>query len=425
MAIPCTHPADLLVLFMQRIYDKGLTTTSGGNLSIMDHEGNIWITPAAVDKGTLTPKDMVCVHPDGTWEGIHRPSSELPFHRSIYHLRPDLKAVLHAHPPALVSFSIVRKVPRLDLIPSIGPVCGHAQVAAYAVPGSEELGKNIGKVFADGCDIAILENHGVCIGAPDLATAYCRFETLNYTAQLEILAAKLGGAKPQKQAVTNCHTAMEDFTPELPSAEEASARRDMIALLRRGYRLGLFTATHGTFSLRLSDGSFLMTPYGKDRAYLEEGDLVRVLDSKKEAGKTPSRAVRLHRLIYENNPHVRTVLQAHPLHAMAFAVTEGVLDPKIMPESYVFLRDICKLPFDRMYTDPVAFSRQFGPKNPAFLVENDCVMVTGDSLLQAFDRLEVLELTARSIMDSYVLGQIVQISDEEIKDVKKAFHLED
>ncbi|MBR6921150.1 MAG: class II aldolase/adducin family protein, partial [Clostridia bacterium] len=106
MNIEYMHPADQLVMFMQRIYDKGLTTTSGGNLSIMDRDGNIWITPASVDKGTLTRNDIVCVKPDGEITGNHKPSSELPFHQSVYKMRPDIRAVLHAHPPALVAFSI-------------------------------------------------------------------------------------------------------------------------------------------------------------------------------------------------------------------------------------------------------------------------------------------------------------------------------
>ena len=92
MNINYIHPADQLVMFMQRIYDKGLTTTSGGNLSIMDNEGNIWITPASVDKGTLTRNDIICVKPDGTVVGPHKPSSEFPFHASVYKMRPDLKA---------------------------------------------------------------------------------------------------------------------------------------------------------------------------------------------------------------------------------------------------------------------------------------------------------------------------------------------
>ena len=112
MNIQYIHPADQLVMFMQRIYDKRLTTMSGGNLSIRDDDGNIWITPAGVDKGTLTRRDIICVKPDGTVIGPHKPSSELPFHISVYKMRSDLHAVLHAHPPALVAFSIVRQCPR-------------------------------------------------------------------------------------------------------------------------------------------------------------------------------------------------------------------------------------------------------------------------------------------------------------------------
>lgn len=157
MNIQYIHPADQLVMFMQRIYDKGLTTMSGGNLSIRDTEGNIWITPAGIDKGTLTRRDIICVRPDGTCEGPHKPSSELPFHQSVYRQRPELNAVLHAHPPALVAFSIVRKLPNLDLIPTVRQICKDAKIATYAVPGSQALGAEIGKVFAQDCNIALLE----------------------------------------------------------------------------------------------------------------------------------------------------------------------------------------------------------------------------------------------------------------------------
>ena len=85
------HPADQLVMIMKRIYEHGLTTTSGGNLSIKDDNGDIWITPAGIDKGTLTRADIICVKPDGTRIGPHTPSSELPFHQSVYSRRPDIK----------------------------------------------------------------------------------------------------------------------------------------------------------------------------------------------------------------------------------------------------------------------------------------------------------------------------------------------
>ena len=428
MNIQYIHPADQLVMFMQRIYDRGLTTMSGGNLSIMDTDGNIWITPAGVDKGTLTRRDIICVHPDGSCEGPHKPSSELPFHASVYRMRPDLHAVLHAHPPALVAFSTVRRLPSLDLLPTVRRICKDVRIATYALPGSEELGANIGKVFADGCDIALLENHGVCVGAPDMFTAFQRFETLNYTATLETLAGRIGTvhelpADAGRITETNAHTKMDDFIPHSHTAEELAARRDMITLIHRSYQMGLFTATHGTYSVRLSDGSFIITPFGCDRAYLEEDDLVRVKSGMKELGKTPSRAVYLHQKIYDSNPDIHAVLIAHPLHAMAFAVTDTRFDARTIPESYILLRNVRKLPYDLIYTAPDTVASEFDDAHPVLMTENDCVVVTGNSLLQAFDRLEVMESTAHSILDSLALGPIAYISDDEVEDLKVAFNL--
>ncbi|MBO7727820.1 MAG: class II aldolase/adducin family protein [Oscillospiraceae bacterium] len=430
MNIQYIHPADQLVMFMQRIYDKGMTTMSGGNLSIKDSDGNVWITPGSVDKGTLTRKDIICVHPDGSMEGPHKPSSELPFHLSVYKMRPDLSAVLHAHPPALVAFSVVRKTPNLDLLPTVRQICRDVQIATYDVPGSEALAEQIGKVFARGCDIAILENHGVCVGAPDMFTAFQRFETLNYTAQLEILANKLGTihALPENAYLSgeaNFQARMDDFIPHSYSSEELAARRDMITLIRRSYQMGLFTATHGTYSVRLSDGSFLITPYGIDRAYLREEDLVRIKAGMKEVGKEPSRAVGMHQKIYEAHPDVNAILLAHPVHAMAFAVTDAKFDARTIPESYIQLRNVKKLPYEDIYKNPDAIISEFTPTHPAAIVENDCVIVTGSNLLNAFDRLEVMESTANSILNTCDLGEIVHISDKEIEDLKIAFNFED
>ncbi len=430
MNINYIHPADQLVMFMQRIYDKGLTTTSGGNLSIMDDDGNIWITPAGVDKGTLTRNDIICVKPDGTTVGPHKPSSEYPFHAAVYKMRPDLRAVLHAHPPALVSFSTVRQSPNLDLLPSVRKVCPQVQIAVYAVPGSDQLGENIGKCFAEGCDIVLLENHGVCIGAEDMFTAFKRFETLDYSANLEILARRIGTpnslpAEAARVTQTTTHLKMDDFIPRSHSSEELAARRDMITLIRRSYRQGLFTATHGTYSVRLSDGSFIITPFGLDRAYLQEEDLVRVKAGMKEQGKTPSRAVGLHQKIYETHPDIHAILLAHPVHAMAFAVSNTKFDPRTIPESYILLRDVKRLPYGEIYTEQEKTAREFDAAHPAVMVDNECVIVTGETLLKAFDRLEVMESTAHSIINSSAIGNIVHISDQEVEDLKVAFDLVD
>lgn len=89
------HPADQLIMIMQRIYGYGMTTTSGGNLSILDDNGDIWITPGGVDKGSLTRSDIIRVKADGTVVGDHNPSSEFPFHKLVYQSRPDILSLIH------------------------------------------------------------------------------------------------------------------------------------------------------------------------------------------------------------------------------------------------------------------------------------------------------------------------------------------
>src|SRR5271154_5511680 len=95
------HPRAELTETLERIYAYKMTTTSGGNLSIRDQNGDIWITPARIDKGSLRRDDFGGIHADGGMEGLHKPSSEHPFHQSIYKMRPDIHAIVHAHPVAL------------------------------------------------------------------------------------------------------------------------------------------------------------------------------------------------------------------------------------------------------------------------------------------------------------------------------------
>lgn len=430
MNIQYIHPADQIVMFMQRVYDKKLTSMSGGNLSIRDNEGNIWITPASIDKGSLTRRDIICVRPNGDCEGPHAPSSELPFHRSVYKLRPDLNAVLHAHPPALVAFSVVRRLPELNLTPTVRYMCKNIKMAAYAIPGSQALSAEVGKVFEQGCNIALLENHGVCVGAADMLTAFQQFETLNYAAELEALATRRGEIRPLSETAcqmskTSVCSELRNVSPQPRSSEELAARRDLIALIRRSYKMGLFTAAQGTYSTRLSDGSFIITPLHADPAYLEADDLVRIQDGAKEPGKTPDADVLLHQKIYDKNPQIGAIAFAQPVHSMVFAVTDMPFDTRTIPESYILLRDVKRIPFEAAYQNLDDVAAEFDNAHPVLLVENKSVMVTGASMLQVFDRLEVMEMTAASILKAQALGTIAHIPSDEIAALKTAFHLED
>lgn len=428
MKFELLHPADQIVMIMERIYRYGMTTTSGGNISILDDNGDIWITPSGIDKGSLRRNDIIRVKPDGTIEGIHKPSVELPFHEMIYQKRPDIKAIIHAHPPALVAFSIVRKIPNTRLIPNVHLICGQVGIAEYGLPGSRDLGKKIAAQFEKGFKTVILENHGVVTGGKNLFEAFMAFETLDFCAKLELKARRLGNPRSltdrhieiskNKQDVT-----LNEFIPKRFTSEEREARRNMCQLIHRAYDQQLFTSTQGTFSQRLSDGSFIITPYGLDRKYLQEEDLVRIENGWKEAGKTPSRSVLLHKAIYDKHPHINSVLIAHPPNIMAFAVTDANFETKTIPESYIMLRNIPKLPFGCTFMQPEMTADAFSKEISVVLVENDCVIITGSSLLNAFDKLEVAEYSAKAIIAARDLGELVTINDEQVAEIEKAFKL--
>lgn len=421
------HPADQLVMLMERVYNYGMTTTSGGNLSILDENGDIWITPGSVDKGSLTRADIIQVKPDGTIIGNHKPSSEFPVHERIYRTRPDIKGILHAHPPALVAFSIVRKIPETNLIPNFSVVCGTVSMAPYDVPGSIGLSVKIANEFEKGHNCVMLENHGVFVGASDIFKAFMAFETLDYCARLQIEASKIGTIHPLSEKHVSIsrekqNVRMGEFINANISSEEKAARRDMCKFIRRAYDQQLFTSAQGTFSVKLSDGSFIITPYQKDRKYLEESDLVRILGNWKEEGKNPSRSAILHQKIYEKHPEISSVIIAHAPNIMAFAVTDAEFDSRTIPESYIMLRNVKKVPFGASFMQPDMVADMFDNMTPIVLVDNDCVIVTGSSLLNAFDKLEVIEYSAKAVVATHSLGDVVAISDKEVKDLRKAFN---
>ena len=271
------HPRDQLVAITNRIYHNGMTTLSGGNLSIRDEDDNIWITPAGVDKGNLTPRDIICVKPDGTRLGPHSPSSELPFHRAIYALRPDLRAVVHAHAPALVSFSIVRETPKTNIIPQAHRVCGLVGYAPYALPGSEALGENIARTFAEGYNVVLLENHGIATGGLSLLNAFHRLETLDFCARTQLKAMGLGKISTLTEAQLLPFDVQYNLLPEFRhedfSSRERELRQEIIEIVHRAVERFLMISTEGVVSARLDADSFLITPTGCDRGSVDIEDL--------------------------------------------------------------------------------------------------------------------------------------------------------
>lgn len=418
------HPRDEIMQTMERIYRYRMTTTSGGNLSLREPDGSVWITPARVDKGGLTRDDIVCVRSDGSVEGKHPPSSELPFHQMIYEARPDIRGIVHAHAVALVAFSITGQVPNTHLFHQSAHVCGEAGFAPYALPGSANLGQNIADVFAAGFDSVLLENHGVVVGGNGLQNAFQRFETLEFTAKTTIKAKLLGKIRYLNDEQIDLPHHIEplpEFEREPPSSEEKELRRELCEFTRRGYQQRLFISTGGSFSARLDKESFLITPYQVDRHTLSVEDIVLVKNAKREAGKMPSRASRNHEAIYAAQPEISSILNAFPVNATAFGVTETELDSRTIPESYILLRDVGRLHYGGQFFHGEELARQVSLEKPIVLLENDGVLVVGKSVLETFDRLEVLESTAEAIINSRLVGRIAPMSNAVIDELKAAF----
>ena len=425
MNLELLHPQNRIAIIMDLIYKNGMTTTSGGNISIKDEDGNIWITPGGYDKGNLTPKDIVCVKIDGAVEGNHSPSSELPFHEAIYKLRPDLNAVIHAHPPALVSFSIVRQIPDTNIIPQTKKFCGPVGYAPYQLPGSDELGKSISDIFDQGYNSVIMENHGTVVGGSNLFKAFQRFETLEFCARSIINSRKLGGFY---SLTDDLISQFEQQDVELPEASETEyttdekrIRNEIYTYVKRACQQNLMISSHGTVSMRWRNNDFLITPTSLNRRFVGHSDIVQIKDGTREKGKYPSKAVHLHQQIYEAHPHINCIINTQPPGVMAFGISHRLFETRTIPESYILLKDIPFIEFgDHLYGKDVV-SKTISRETPIAIIKNDSVLVTGTNMLETFDRLEVAEFSAQSLIESSLLGDLVAIGQQEIDDLVRKF----
>jgi L-fuculose-phosphate aldolase len=420
------HPRDQIILIIDKIYRSGMTTTSGGNISIIDDNGDVWVTPSAIDKGTLRPTDIICVRKDGSIEGRHKPSSEYPFHIAIYKCRPDLKAIVHAHPPALVSFSIVRQIPNTNVLPQAKNVCGPIGYAPYEIPGSDELGAVIAEEFQKGVNAVIMENHGTVVGGKDLSDAFQRFETLEFCARTLIYGNTIGTPNylsdgqidEFEQQIPRLLPEQEDV--EHPS-DERSIREHIKKIVHRACDQGLMISSYGTVSVRWRGDDFLITPTNVARWDMQNMDIVQIKDGKREPGKLPSRGTWLHQEIYKRFPHVNSIILTQTPYLMAYSVTGQKINVRTIPESWIFLQDIPNVPFGSHFAGEEAILNTLSESTPAVIINNDSVLVTGDNLLGTFDKLEVAEFSAKSLTMGASLGKLVPINDEQVENLRKKF----
>jgi L-fuculose-phosphate aldolase len=176
----------------QRLYQSGFAAANDGNISVRLSEDRILTTPTGVSKGSLTPDMLVDVDLAGkVLVGDRLPSSELKMHLRIYAERPDVGAVVHAHPPYATAFAITGQPLNEPVIAEAVVTVGPIALAPYATPSTAAVADSIAPFLADH-DAILLSNHGALTYGHDLTSAHFRMESLEFYARLLALSRQLG-----------------------------------------------------------------------------------------------------------------------------------------------------------------------------------------------------------------------------------------
>lgn len=188
----------LLCAFGRRMWERGLVAGTDGNLSLRLGGDRFLITPSGVGKGFLEPEMLAVV--DGLGRTLEKspypPSSELPMHLCCYRERPDVNAVVHAHPAAATAFACARRpIQRPILEELLLTLGGVVPVAPYGRAGTKEIPAAIAPLLREH-NALLLSNHGALTLGPDLQTAYYRMESLEHGARIHLNALALGGGVP-------------------------------------------------------------------------------------------------------------------------------------------------------------------------------------------------------------------------------------
>jgi L-fuculose-phosphate aldolase len=174
------------------LFDKGFVAANDGNISVRISQNEILTTPTRVSKGFLKPDMLVKVNMDGeVIEGNLKPSSELKMHLRVYKERPEVGAVVHAHPPHATAFAIAGIPLNQAMMPESVVLLGTVPIAEYGTPSTEEIPNAVAK-YVKNHNALLLENHGALTWGADLYSAYFMMESLEFTARINFYVKLLG-----------------------------------------------------------------------------------------------------------------------------------------------------------------------------------------------------------------------------------------
>lgn len=177
------------------IWQKGWVAANDGNLTIRMDQERILATPTGVCKGLMHPDDLIVCNMQGKkLVGRKEQTSEIAMHLTVYGIRPDVGAVVHAHPPVATGYASAGKPLNLALLPEVIIGMGCVPLVQYGLPGTSELTEPMLPLIPK-YDALLMGNHGAVCYGEDLWKAFFRMETVEHFARISLVAELLGGAK--------------------------------------------------------------------------------------------------------------------------------------------------------------------------------------------------------------------------------------
>ncbi|MCQ2385141.1 MAG: class II aldolase/adducin family protein [Clostridia bacterium] len=175
-----------------KLYDKGFVAANDGNISVKVNDNEFYCTPTGVSKGDLTP-DMI-IRIDGTGkkiEGKLNPSSEIKMHLRVYKERPDVGAVVHAHPPVATAFTVAGVELDQYILPEAVLTIGNVPTCEYGTPSTMEIPDSL-MPYIQKHDAFLLKNHGALTVGCDLKKACFTMEEVEFNAKINLYARQIG-----------------------------------------------------------------------------------------------------------------------------------------------------------------------------------------------------------------------------------------
>lgn len=186
------HVREQLVHFGKLIHQQGFVSSCDGNLSVRLEDNTILSTPTGISKGMMSPEDMVQVDMQGRMiAGTRNVSSEIAMHLAIYHMRPDVNAVVHAHPVTATGFASAGMALDEPVCAEVVVTLGAVPLATYATTGTPALSESLLPYIPD-YDAILLANHGAVTYGMDLMQAYLKMETVEHFAKILLVTHQLG-----------------------------------------------------------------------------------------------------------------------------------------------------------------------------------------------------------------------------------------